>query len=66
MKTLWKTVACSWGYLALALACLIQWNGSDPWIRVAGCRVVFRVQICGIVALHRFQPWRFPVKAGAE
>lgn len=34
MKTLLKTVAGSWGYLALALACLIQWNKSDPWIRV--------------------------------
>ncbi len=34
MKTLLKTSAGSWGYLALALACLIQWNGSDPWMRV--------------------------------
>lgn len=33
-QPLWKTLACSLGYLGIALACLIQWNGSNPWLRV--------------------------------
>jgi protein-S-isoprenylcysteine O-methyltransferase len=31
---LWKTLACSLAYLGVAVACLIQWNGSNPWLRV--------------------------------
>jgi len=33
-KTLWKTLAGSLGYLAVAIACLVQWTGSRPWTRV--------------------------------
>lgn len=33
-KTLWKTLFASLGYLGIAVACLIQWNGPHPWIRV--------------------------------
>jgi protein-S-isoprenylcysteine O-methyltransferase Ste14 len=33
-QTLWKTLACSLAYLGLAVACLIQWKGSNPWLRV--------------------------------
>ena len=31
---LWRTVAGSLAYLGVAVACLVQWNGSAPWIRV--------------------------------
>ena len=31
---LWKTLASSLGYLAVAFACLIRWNVHDPWLRV--------------------------------
>lgn len=30
----WKTLACSLGYLLLAMACLVQWRGSFPWERL--------------------------------
>jgi protein-S-isoprenylcysteine O-methyltransferase Ste14 len=30
----WKTLAYSLAYLGLAVACLIQWTGSNPWLRV--------------------------------
>jgi protein-S-isoprenylcysteine O-methyltransferase Ste14 len=46
MKILWKTLVLSLGYLAVALACLIQWKGSNPWIRVdwfAGGYFAFRL-----------------------
>jgi protein-S-isoprenylcysteine O-methyltransferase Ste14 len=33
-QTLWKTLTCSLAYLGVAVACLIQWNSSDPWLRV--------------------------------
>jgi len=33
-KILWKTLACSLAYLGVAVACLIQWNGPNPWLRV--------------------------------
>jgi len=33
-QTFWKTLAYSVGYLAIALACLIQWRGTDHWQRV--------------------------------
>ena len=33
-QTLWKTLACSLGYLGVALGCLIQWHGPNPWQRV--------------------------------
>lgn len=31
---LWKTVASSLGYLVVAVLCLIQWRGHDPWQRI--------------------------------
>jgi protein-S-isoprenylcysteine O-methyltransferase Ste14 len=31
---LWKTLAYSLMYLVIAVACLVQWNGSSPWLRV--------------------------------
>jgi protein-S-isoprenylcysteine O-methyltransferase Ste14 len=35
MKTkLWITTACSLGYLVLALACLIRWRTTHPWLRL--------------------------------
>jgi len=33
-RTLWKTLAGSFGYLAIAMACLVQWKGSIHWIRM--------------------------------
>lgn len=33
-QTLWKTLACSLAYLGVAVACLIQWNGPNPWLRL--------------------------------
>jgi protein-S-isoprenylcysteine O-methyltransferase Ste14 len=33
-KILWKTVAGSLGYLAVAIACLVQWRGSQLWTRL--------------------------------
>ena len=33
-QTLWKTLAGSLGYLAIALACLVQWHGASPWQRL--------------------------------
>ncbi|HEY6339375.1 MAG TPA: methyltransferase [Candidatus Sulfotelmatobacter sp.] len=33
-QTFWKTLACSLGYLTIALACLIQWHGASRWQRV--------------------------------
>jgi protein-S-isoprenylcysteine O-methyltransferase Ste14 len=33
-KILWKTLACSLGYLVVAVACLIQWKATSPWARV--------------------------------
>lgn len=33
-KTLWKTLAGSLGYLAVAITCLVPWTGSHPWTRV--------------------------------
>lgn len=30
----WKTLACSLGYLGLALSCLVQWGGAHPWQKV--------------------------------
>jgi protein-S-isoprenylcysteine O-methyltransferase Ste14 len=44
-STLWKTLACSVAYLAVAVASLIQWNGSNPWLRIdrfAGCYFALR------------------------
>ncbi len=32
--TLWKTLAGSVGYLGIVLACLIQWHGPNPWLRL--------------------------------
>lgn len=46
MKILWKTLALSLGYLAVALVCLIQWTGSNHWARVdwfASGYLVFRL-----------------------
>jgi len=46
MKILWKTLVLSLGYLAVALACLVQWTGSNHWIRVdwfAGSYFAFRL-----------------------
>jgi protein-S-isoprenylcysteine O-methyltransferase Ste14 len=35
MKTIvWKTLASSLAYLGVAMACLVQWNGPHPWLRV--------------------------------
>lgn len=34
MKMLWKTFAASLAYLVIAIACLGQWRGRFPWIRV--------------------------------
>jgi protein-S-isoprenylcysteine O-methyltransferase Ste14 len=31
---LWKTLTASFGYLAIAFACLIQWHGPNPWLRL--------------------------------
>lgn len=33
-QILWRTLAGSLAYLGVAMACLVQWNGSTPWIRV--------------------------------
>jgi protein-S-isoprenylcysteine O-methyltransferase Ste14 len=33
-RSFWKTLACSLGYLGLALVCLVQWNGAHTWQRV--------------------------------
>src|ERR1700756_2106059 len=33
-KTLWKTLAYSFAYLGVAVACLVQWRGANPLIRV--------------------------------
>ncbi len=33
-KVFWKTTIASILYLALALACLIEWGGRNPWSRV--------------------------------
>jgi len=33
-KILWKTLAGSLGYLVVAMACLVQWNGLQPRIRM--------------------------------
>jgi protein-S-isoprenylcysteine O-methyltransferase len=33
-KTLLKTLASSLGYLAIAVACLIQWKGPHLWLRI--------------------------------
>jgi protein-S-isoprenylcysteine O-methyltransferase Ste14 len=30
----WKTLACSIGYLAIAMACLLQWHRTNLWQRV--------------------------------
>jgi len=35
-QALWKTLGCSLGYLGVALACLMQWSGSNLWLRVDG------------------------------
>lgn len=46
MKILWKTLSLSLGYLTVALACLVQWTGSNHWIRVdwfAGGYFAFRL-----------------------
>jgi len=40
-----KTLACSLAYLVVAVACLIQWNAPNPWLRVdwfAGTYFVLR------------------------
>jgi protein-S-isoprenylcysteine O-methyltransferase Ste14 len=40
-----KTLACSLAYLAVAVACLVQWNAPKPWLRVdwfAGSYFVLR------------------------
>jgi protein-S-isoprenylcysteine O-methyltransferase Ste14 len=34
MKQFSKTLACSLAYLGVAVACLIQWNRSNPWLRL--------------------------------
>ncbi len=31
---LWKTLSGSLAYLGVALACLVQWNQSNPWLRL--------------------------------
>jgi protein-S-isoprenylcysteine O-methyltransferase Ste14 len=44
-RVLWKTLAGSLAYLGVAVASLIQWNRSDPWLRVgwfAGIYFVLR------------------------
>jgi protein-S-isoprenylcysteine O-methyltransferase Ste14 len=33
-KIFWKTLAGSFGYLAFAIACVVQWKGSRHWIRL--------------------------------
>jgi protein-S-isoprenylcysteine O-methyltransferase Ste14 len=33
-QILWKTVTGSLAYLGIAVACLIQWNRSTPWLRL--------------------------------
>jgi protein-S-isoprenylcysteine O-methyltransferase Ste14 len=33
-QTFWKTSSYSLGYLAIALACLFQWRGTNPWQRL--------------------------------
>jgi protein-S-isoprenylcysteine O-methyltransferase Ste14 len=33
-QVLWRTLICSLGYLAIAVGCLVQLNGSHPWMRV--------------------------------
>ncbi len=33
-KAYWGTLAFTVVYLAAAVACLRQWNGSDPWVRL--------------------------------
>ena len=33
-KMFGKTLACSLAYLAVAVACLIQWNSPRPWARI--------------------------------
>ena len=33
-KTVWKTLAGSLGYLAVAVTCLVQWQGFHPWTRL--------------------------------
>ena len=33
-KSFWKTVAASFGYLVVAMACLIQWDSRHPFARV--------------------------------
>jgi protein-S-isoprenylcysteine O-methyltransferase Ste14 len=33
-RSFWKTLACSLGYLGLALVCLVQWDGAHTWQRV--------------------------------
>jgi protein-S-isoprenylcysteine O-methyltransferase Ste14 len=33
-KSFWITLTFSLGYLALALASLVRWGSSDPWLRV--------------------------------
>jgi protein-S-isoprenylcysteine O-methyltransferase Ste14 len=33
-QILWKTLVGSVAYLVVAAACLIQWNGSSPWLRM--------------------------------
>jgi hypothetical protein len=35
-QILWKTVTGSLAYLGIAVACLIQWNRSTPWLRLDG------------------------------
>jgi protein-S-isoprenylcysteine O-methyltransferase Ste14 len=45
-QILWRTLAGSLAYLGVAMACLVQWNGSAPWIRVdwfAGGYFAFRL-----------------------
>jgi len=34
MRQFWNTLACSLAYLAVAVACLVQWNGPGHWLRV--------------------------------
>ena len=31
---LWKSLAGSLGYLAIAVSCLVQWNGPSHWLRL--------------------------------
>jgi protein-S-isoprenylcysteine O-methyltransferase Ste14 len=33
-EILWRTLTGSLGYLAIAVGCLVQWNGSHPWMRL--------------------------------